>query len=338
MNCIVVQYCREWKQPCILFFKHLCLLFSKQLPCAVLCTLVCMSCVLPRAASRKTKESEIPLHTESAPGNMQEVAESTQEAGQKLRSTADSDNTATGDRAHRNKTGGKVPDTEAEMEDNGKERVTSRNEEPSAQVHSAGQTQAEKNRDNAAHDSETSASIGKGKKIKETNAPSDSVFSSIHRKGLIVADGNKWYYENYDRRGRPSFAVLYEAGKAVEKTEWFYKEKAHYPFQKKILKAAESEIFTYDESGRLICTERYEKKRLILREENAYTDIGKLKERTITKGKNSERSVWEFAGDKAVSETKYRNGTKIAFIELHSTPHIVHLYADGKEVYVGEEQ
>ena len=55
-------------------------------------------------------------------------------------------------------------------------------------------------------------------------------------------------------------------------------------------------------------------------------------------GKNTDRSVWEFAGDKAVTQTKYRNGKKTAFIELHSTPHIVHLYVDDKEVYVGEEQ
>ena len=61
-------------------------------------------------------------------------------------------------------------------------------------------------------------------------------------------------------------------------------------------------------------------------------------EQTITALKNTDRSVWEFVGDKAVTQTKYRNGKKIAFIELHRTPHIVHLYVDDKEVYVGEEQ
>lgn len=330
MNRIVVPRCIEWKHPCVLF--------PKQLPCAVLCTLVCMGCVLPRATSRMADTSDTPPRTKSAVGNMQESAKSTQEASQILRGTVDRYDTATGEGAHRNKTGGKVPDTEAEREGNGKEHAAYRDDASSAQIHSAEQTQAEKNSKKTAHDSESSASIGKGKKIEEKNAPSDSVFSSIHSKGLIVADGNKWYYENFDRHGRPSFAVLYEAGKAVEKTEWFYKEKAHYPFKKKILKDAESEIFTYDAAGKLIRTERYEKKKLISREENTYTDTGKLKERTITKGKDREQSVWEFAGDKPVSETKYRNGEKIAFIELHSTPHIVHLYVDGKEVYVGEEQ
>ena len=61
-------------------------------------------------------------------------------------------------------------------------------------------------------------------------------------------------------------------------------------------------------------------------------------EQTVTVGKNTDKSVWDFAGDKAVSQTKYRNGNKIAFIELHAEPHIIHLYFDGKEVFIGEEQ
>ncbi|WP_230974333.1 hypothetical protein [Treponema vincentii] len=84
--------------------------------------------------------------------------------------------------------------------------------------------------------------------------------------------------------------------------------------------------------------ERYEGKNLISKTENTYNDSDKLIEQTITAGKNSDRSVWEFAGDKAVTQTKYRDGKKTAFIELGSTPHIVHLYVDDKEVYVGEEQ
>ena len=71
--------------------------------------------------------------------------------------------------------------------------------------------------------------------------------------------------------------------------------------------------------------------------ENVYNSGGKLIEQTVTAGKNIDRSVWEFAGGTAVSQTKYRNGKKTAFIELNTTPHIVHLYMDGKEVYVGEE-
>ena len=166
----------------------------------------------------------------------------------------------------------------------------------------------------------------------------DVTFASIHSKGLTVADGNKWYYESFDRQGRSSFAVLYEDGTAVERTQWVYEGTTRYPVKKKILRAEESEVFRYDENGRELSIERYERKILVSKTENIYNGDGKLVEQTITAGKNIDRSVWEFVGDKAVSQTKYRNGKKNAFIELHNTPHIVHLYVDDKEVYVGEEQ
>ena len=166
----------------------------------------------------------------------------------------------------------------------------------------------------------------------------DVTFASIHSKGLTVADGNKWYYENFDRQGRSSFAVLYEDGTAVERTQWVYEGTTRYPVKKKILRAEESEVFRYDEDGRELSIERYERKILVSKTENIYNGDGKLVEQTITAGKNIDRLVWEFVGDKAVSQTKYRNGKKNAFIELHNTPHIVHLYVDDKEVYVGEEQ
>ena len=176
-----------------------------------------------------------------------------------------------------------------------------------------------------------------GKK-DESGEPVDSTFASIHSKGLAVADGNKWYYEGFDRQGRSAFGVLYEDGTAIEKTVWIYQGAARYLEQKKILRKESSEIFRYNEKGKELTIERYEGKTLASKTENVYNAADKLIEQTITAGKNTDRSVWEFVGDKAVTQTKYRNGKKTAFIELHSTPHIVHLYIDDKEVYVGEEQ
>lgn len=175
------------------------------------------------------------------------------------------------------------------------------------------------------------------KKETESNEDTDSTFASIHSKGLAVADGNKWYYEGFDRQGRSAFGVLYEDGAAIEKTVWTYQGAARYPEQKKILRKESSEIFRYNEKGKELSIERYEGKNLISKTENVYNAADKLIEQTITTGKNTDRSVWEFVKDKALSQTKYRNGKKTAFIELDSTPHIVHLYVDDKEVYVGEE-
>lgn len=189
----------------------------------------------------------------------------------------------------------------------------------------------------AAKDGAASSVADRDGKGAESGETADLTFASIHNKGLTVADGNKWYYENFDRQGRPSFAVLYENGTALEKTEWQYKGNTRHPAQKRIVRPADSEIFRYDEAGRELSIERYTGKTVASKTENVYNSGGKLIEQTVTAGKNIDRSVWEFAGGTAVSQTKYRNGKKTAFIELNTTPHIVHLYMDGKEVYVGEE-
>ena len=189
----------------------------------------------------------------------------------------------------------------------------------------------------AAKDGAASSVADRDGKGAESGETADLTFASIHSKGLTVADGNKWYYENFDRQGRPSFAVLYENGTALEKTEWQYKGNTRHPAQKRIVRPADSEIFRYDEEGRELSIELYTGETLTSKTENVYNGGGKLIEQTVTAGKNIERSVWEFSEGTAVSQTKYRNGKKTAFIELDTTPHIVHLYMDDKEVYVGAE-
>lgn len=189
----------------------------------------------------------------------------------------------------------------------------------------------------AAKDGAASSVADRDGKGAESGETADLSFASIHNKGLTVADGNKWYYENFDRQGRPSFAVLYENGTALEKTEWQYKGNTRHPAQKRIVRPADSEIFRYDKEGRELSIELYTGKTLTSKTENVYNGGGKLIEQTVTAGKNIERSVWEFSEGTAVSQTKYRNGKKTAFIELDTTPHIVHLYMDDKEVYVGAE-
>ena len=189
----------------------------------------------------------------------------------------------------------------------------------------------------AAKDGAASSVADRDGKGAESGETADLSFASIHSKGLTVADGNKWYYENFDRQGRPSFAVLYENGTALEKTEWQYKGNPRHPAQKRIVRPADSEIFRDDEEGRELSIELYTGKTLTSKTENVYNGGGKLIEQTVTAGKNIERSVWEFSEGTAVSQTKYRNGKKTAFIELDTTPHIVHLYMDDKEVYVGAE-
>lgn len=171
----------------------------------------------------------------------------------------------------------------------------------------------------------------------EEKGTSDAAFASIQKTGLIVTDGKKWYYEHFDRQGRAAFAALYEDGTAVEHIFWSYKAAARRPFEKKTVRSASTEMIRYDDAGRELVVEYYEKKILISKTENVYNSSGRLIKRTVTAGENVDESIWDVAGDKTVSQTKYRNGKKISFIELHTEPHIVHLYVDDKEVFVEAE-
>lgn len=173
---------------------------------------------------------------------------------------------------------------------------------------------------------------------KTADEPEDADFASIQNTGLTVADGNKWYYENFDRLGRQIFAVLYEGGSEIEQTVWTYRDSERYPLQKKTSRADAVELIRYDDKGRALTIEQYKGKDITSKTENTYNKSGKLIEQTVTAGKNIDKSAWDFAGDKAISQTKYRNGKKTAFIELHTEPHIIHLYVDDKEVFMGEVQ
>ena len=288
----------------------------KRLALCCLLLVIGLLCRLPLVAAGKTESKDTPR-----PAEKMKPTDEPNQAGEKQPESPDTVHTA----------------------QDGNAAGSAQTEEIPADTAPADTTQAEKvsaeTAKSAATNSETaSPADGTDGKKDENGEPVDSTFASIHSKGLAVADGNKWYYEGFDRQGRSAFGVLYEDGAAIEKTVWTYQGAARYPEQKKILRKESSEIFRYNEKGKELTVERYEGKNLASKTENVYNAADKLIEQTITAGKNTDRSVWEFVGDKAVTQTKYRNGKKTAFIELHSTPHIVHLYIDDKEVYVGVEQ
>ena len=278
--------------------------------CCLLLT-VSLLCRLPLVAAGKTETTDTPR-----PAEKMKPTDEPNQSGEKQPESPDTVHTAQDGNA-----AGSAQMEEIPVDTTQTERVS-----------------AETAKSPATNSETASPADGTDEKKDENGEPADSTFASIHSKGLAVADGNKWYYEGFDRQGRSVFGVLYEDGAAIEKTVWTYQGAARYPEQKKILRKESSEIVRYNEKGKELTIERYEGKTLASKTENVYDDADKLIEQTITAGKNIDRSVWEFVDDKAITQTKYRNGKKTAFIELHSTPHIVHLYVNDKEVYVGEEQ
>ena len=181
--------------------------------------------------------------------------------------------------------------------------------------------------------------IGTTLLFAEEKTESDQSFASIQPNTLITADGRRWYYEYFDRNGRPSFAVLYEDNTLIEKTRWFYEEESsRHPVKKTVDTVTGGEMIQYTPSGSVLAIEIYdEKRRVTSKTDNTYDERGRLIRQLITGEAHTDISVWEFLEDTAVSLTKYRDGKKHTMIELNKESQIVHLYVDDKEVFVTEE-
>ncbi|MGP1455123.1 MAG: hypothetical protein ACTTJ7_05090 [Treponema sp.] len=164
-------------------------------------------------------------------------------------------------------------------------------------------------------------------------------FTSIEAKTLTLAEGAKWYYKVFDDYGRPSFSVLYENGKELETVVWQYDSLSAHPSEQIVTTDTDTQKTTYTAAGKISSIATYDKENTLLTKiENTYDSAENLIAQTTTEGEITERSEWRFIHDTAVSQTKYYNGKKTAFIELHNNKRIVHIYKDDKEVLVTEEE
>ena len=175
-------------------------------------------------------------------------------------------------------------------------------------------------------------------KSKEPAKP-DYSSGSISQAGLIVAEENRWYHEEFDWHGRPISAVLFDKETELETIQWKYRGTSHHPSEKTISTAGKGrQHIQYDAAGNSILIEEYDsEKKLIEKTENTYNSNNNLIEQRVFDGLHHDKTVWVYANNKAVSQTKYRDNEKIVFIELQDDKRIVHIFVDGKEVFVTEE-
>ncbi|MGP1576057.1 MAG: hypothetical protein ACTTH7_00960 [Treponema sp.] len=200
-------------------------------------------------------------------------------------------------------------------------------------VQSGGEAEtADSAKDTASPDSKTNA------ESEQPTKPDYSV-GSISQTGLIVAEENRWYYEEFDLLGRPLIAVLFDKEIELETIHWKYEGKSHHPVGKTTVTAGKTEEnIRYDAAGNIILIEHYDaQKKLLEKTENSYDSHNHLVQQIVFNGQHHDKTVWEYTKDKAVSQTKYRNDEKTAFIELLDEKRIIHVFVDGKEVFVTEE-
>ncbi|MGP1594443.1 MAG: hypothetical protein ACTTH8_04265 [Treponema sp.] len=186
---------------------------------------------------------------------------------------------------------------------------------------------------------ESEESTDNSKKNTGETVKPDYSSGSISQAGLIVAEENRWYHEEFDRHGRPISAVLFDKETELETIQWKYRGTSHRPSEKTISTAGKGrQHIQYDAAGNSILIEEYDsEKKLIEKTENTYNSNNNLIEQRVFDGQHHDKTVWVYTNNTAVSQTKYRDNEKIVFIELQDDKRIVHIFVDGKEVFVTEE-
>lgn len=164
-------------------------------------------------------------------------------------------------------------------------------------------------------------------------------FYSIQNLGLTTCYGDRWFFENLDEAGRPVLSVLYEKDKLIEKKLYIYKdgyrESCEIYLEDRFIKIKynekklETEKIVYDAEG----------KNEIEKNIYNYNDKNFLIEVFQKKSGDEYLSAFEYdPNGKKKSQTDYKNGNKICFIEYTSGKKIVHLFEYGKEIGIVEEE
>ena len=178
-------------------------------------------------------------------------------------------------------------------------------------------------------------------KKDEVKTSEETEFSSIQSGGLTLANGDSWYFEEYDENGNIVSIVSYNKKKLLSKSQFEYnnegkKISATLTEPKKIIKLA------FNDKGEEIGRTEYKKRKGQIGEvyssyQKNYDTEGRLQEeRTIEQG-ITKRKVYTYNGKKIITETIFENDVKTLFIEYREKVKIVHIFDGEVELSVFEE-
>ena len=178
-------------------------------------------------------------------------------------------------------------------------------------------------------------------KTDEPKEAEETEFSSIQSSGLTLANGDNWYFEEYDQNGNIISVASYNKKKLLSKSQFEYNENgkkigATFTEQKRIVK------LTFNDKGVEIGRSEYKKRKgeagdIYLSEQKSYDETGRLQEETITENGITTRRLYTYDGKKLATETVFENDMKTLFIEYQEKIRIVHIFDDEVELSVFEE-
>jgi len=188
----------------------------------------------------------------------------------------------------------------------------------------------------------------KEKKEDETKDEEDATkvvespdFSSIQVSGLTVCKGTNWYFEEYDEQGNVVGSVSYDRRKLLEKSSIEYsdgkKVAATFIEPDMIVKVR------YNNKGVEIEREEFENEngqigKSLNSSSDVYDDEGNILEETKVENGIITRHVYTYNGKEKATETIYEDGKQTLFIEYGKGKKTVHIFNEGEEVTVFDEE
>ncbi|MGP1520719.1 MAG: hypothetical protein ACTTIZ_04360 [Treponema sp.] len=176
---------------------------------------------------------------------------------------------------------------------------------------------------------------------KEEPKEEETEFSSIQSSGLTLANGESWYFEEYDKNGNVVSVASYNKKRLISKSQFEYNEEgkklsATLTEPKKIIK------LTFDDKGMEIGRTEYKKRKgemgdIYSSQEKKLDDEGRLQEEISTENGITTKKVYTYADKKITTETVFENGMKTLFIEYQENVKIVHIFDGENEISVFEE-
>lgn len=178
-------------------------------------------------------------------------------------------------------------------------------------------------------------------KEKKEEPKEETEFSSIQSSGLTLANGDSWYFEEYDKNGNIVSTASYNKKKLISKSQFEYDENgkklsATLTEPKRIIK------LTFDDKGMEIGRTEYKKRKgqigdIYSSHQKIYNEEGILQEETTIENAITTRKIYTYNDKKLATETIFENGVKILFVEYQESIKIVHIFDREVELSVFEE-
>lgn len=157
-------------------------------------------------------------------------------------------------------------------------------------------------------------------------------YSMLSENYIVGADGNFWYYEKYNDAGEIIFKKYYEKNILIKQQDFFYEHDLLVKMTEKENKITTN--YFYDKNKNIVKIEQSENgKNFIIKK--TYNEKNLLTQTEYEKdGRQIVQKLFYTSDKKLLREENYEDGIIISKIEYLAEKKRVHIYQNGKEIKV----